>query len=95
MNERHYKHHLTAPSVYVLCIKGLECGVVNVQDTVISDHYLITGTLGLKGKPSNPPGDSKANHTATRYYEFRDYSNLDSPAFSDYFSEDCSKRLSI
>ena len=35
-----------------------------------------------------------ANHTATRYYEFRDYSNLDSPAFSDFVSEECSKRLS-
>ena len=48
-----------------------------------------------KGNPSNPPGVGRANHTTTRYYEFRDYSNLDSPAFSDYFSEDCSKRLSI
>ena len=77
-----------------LDVLGLECGVVNVQDTVISDHYLITGTLGLKGKPSNPPDVGKANHTATRYYEFRDYSNLDSPAFSDFVSEECSKRLS-
>ena len=56
--------------------------------------YWFTGTLGLKGKPSNDPDVGKAYHTATRYYEFSSYSNRDSQAFSDFVSEDCSKRLS-
>mgnify|MGYP001802813281 CR=1 FL=1 len=61
---------------------------------IITHITHITGTLGLKGKLSKPPDVGKANHTATGYYEFRGYSNLNSPAFSDFVSEECSKRLS-
>ena len=68
--------HVKGGSLDVICTKGLEYGDVSVEDAQLSDHYLLSGMFGLKGKSHNPQSTDCHPHASPRSYEFRDYLSL-------------------
>ena len=83
--------HNKGGSLDVLCSRGIEYSSLTVQDTQLSDHYLISCLVGVRGKHNDFVG--KEVNVKRRSYQFRDYKALDCPAFVDFIDEECCQRL--
>ena len=63
---------------------------MKVQDTHLSDHYLISCLVGVRGKHDFVGKDVNGK---SHSYQFGDYKALECPAFVDFIDEECSQRL--